>query len=296
MIDQFLNYLRYERNCSPSTIANYEDSLKRFETYFKGLDDSLSWVSVDADVIRSWMESLMDKGLKPATVNRALSALHTFFRFALRRQLVDKDPSHTVTGPKKQKPLPQFVRESEMDRLIDNVEWGDSLNDARTRTLIILLYECGLRQAELIGLDDNDVDFEQMQLKVTGKRNKQRIVPFGQELKDALEQYIAIRDAELVRLDDALFVGNKGRRITKDQVYKAVRTSLSKVTSLKKRSPHVLRHSFATAMLNNGAGLESVKKLLGHASLNTTEIYTHTTFEQLKRVYKEAHPRAKPEY
>ena len=292
MIGQFLNYLRYERNKSPRTVQLYEENLRGFESYFKNLDNQLSWSSVDADIIRGWMESMMDEGKKATTVNLALSALRSFFKFALQRKLVERDCSHMVTGPKKEKPLPQFVREGEMDKLLDDESWDDNYKDVRARTILILFYETGLRRAELVGLDDKDVDYAQRQLKVTGKRNKQRIVPFGDEVETALRRYAALRDEQPNKQSAALFLSDKGQRMTASQVYGLVRANLSKVTSMKKRSPHVLRHSFATAMMNNGAGLESVKKLLGHESLNTTEVYTHTTFDQLKRVYKEAHPRA----
>jgi integrase/recombinase XerC len=293
MIEDFLNYLRYERNRSDLTVRNYERSLRDFESYFKNRESHLSWESVDSDLIRDWMESMMDKGDMASTVNNCLSAVRSFFRFALSRGLVSSDPAHNVKGPKKKKPLPQFVREGEMNRLIDLPEmWGDSYADVRARTIIILFYETGIRLAELVGLNDQDIDFANHQLKVTGKRNKQRIVPFGEELEQTLKAYMQQRDGQTVKQDAALFLNNKGCRISRSVVSKIVRTGLSRVTTMKKRSPHVLRHSFATAMLNNGAGLESVRKLLGHASVATTEIYTHTTFEQLKRVYKNAHPRA----
>ena len=292
MIDQFLSYLRYERNRSPLTVRWYEESLRDFETYIRGVDDYLSLSTVDADVIRGWVERMMDEGKKPATVNRGLSAVKTFYRFALSRKLVEKDPAHGIIGPKKSKPLPQYVREGDMNRLLDEYLQGDEYNKVRARTIIIVFYETGIRLAELIGLNDEDVDFASMQLKVTGKRDKQRIVPFGAEMAEALQQYMALRDTEVERQEPGLFLSNKGRRVSREMVRNLVKQSLSEVTTLKKRSPHVLRHSFATAMLNNGAGLESVKKLLGHESLETTEIYTHTTFEQLKRVYNEAHPRA----
>ena len=292
MIDQFLSYLRYERNRSPLTVRWYEESLRDFETYIRGVDDYLSLSTVDADVIRGWVERMMDEGKKPATVNRGLSAVKTFYRFALSRKLVEKDPAHGIIGPKKSKPLPQYVREGDMNRLLDEYLQGDEFNKVRARTIIIVFYETGIRLAELIGLNDEDVDFDSMQLKVTGKRDKQRIVPFGAEMAEALQQYMALRDTEVERQEPGLFLSNKGRRVSREMVRNLVKQSLSEVTTLKKRSPHVLRHSFATAMLNNGAGLESVKKLLGHESLETTEIYTHTTFEQLKRVYNEAHPRA----
>ena len=292
MIDQFLDYLRYERNASPQTVQTYEESLRAFDSYLTFRDNGLSIDSVDTDLIRDWMESLMDKGNSASTINKNLSALRSFYRFALKRGLVKKDPAHAVTGPKKSKPLPQFLREGEMDRLLDGLEWDSSFNNVRARTILILFYETGLRRSELVGLDDKDVDYDAAQLKVTGKRNKQRIVPFGAELAEQLKSYQAVRRERFGETCGAMFLSDKGERISGEQVYQIVRKYLSMVTSLKKRSPHVLRHTFATAMLNNGAGLESIKNLLGHASVSTTEIYTHTTFEQLKRIYKEAHPRA----
>ena len=293
MIEGFLNYLRYERNRSQLTVQTYERSLRSFESYFKNRDSQLSWESVDSDIIRDWMESLMDKDHMASTVNNCLSAVRSFYRYALARNLVDADPAYNIRGPRKQKPLPQYVRESEMNELIDNEErWGDIFKDTRARTIIILLYETGIRLAELTGLDDNDVDFGMHQLKVTGKRNKQRIIPFGAELEETLRHYMEQRDAQVPRQSQALFVDDKGQRISRWKVERIVHDNLTGATTLKKRSPHVLRHSFATAMLNNGAGLESVRKLLGHESISTTEIYTHTTFEQLKKVYRDAHPRA----
>ena len=292
MIVQFLNYLRYERNRSPLTVQWYEESLRDFEKYIQGMGDYLSLQTIDADVIRGWMERRMDEGKKPATVNRGLSAVRSFYRYALARNLVEKDPSNGISGPKKSKPLPQFVREAEMDRLFDEQLAADNFNKVRARTILLLFYETGIRLAELVGLNDEDIDLVAMQLKVTGKRNKQRVVPFGDELAQTLGDYMARRNDEVIAQSSALFLTDKGERMSRYQVQYLVKKHLSEVTTLKKRSPHVLRHSFATAMLNNGAGLESVKKLLGHESLNTTEIYTHTTFEQLKRIYNEAHPRA----
>ena len=293
MINQFLNYLRYERNSSPQTVQTYEESLREFESYISLRDSRLSLQAVDADLIRDWMESLMDKGNTASTINKKLSALRSFYRFSLKRKLVEKDPAHGIVGPKKSKPLPQFLRESEMDHLLDRLEWDNNYKDVRARTILLLFYEAGLRRSELTGLNDADIDFGSRQLKVTGKRNKQRIIPFGQELADALNQYLEARREQFgLRENSALFLSDKGERMTGSQVYLIVHRYLTLVTSLKKRSPHVLRHTFATAMLNNGAGLESIKKLLGHESVDTTEIYAHTTFEQLKRIYKEAHPRA----
>ena len=294
MIEQFLNYLQYERNRSELTVKSYGDDLRAFEAYFKQLDNhEISWESVDSDIIRDWMESMMDKGNSVSSINRRLSALRSLYRFALSRNLVTKDPAHSVTGPKKSKPLPQYLRESQMNQLLDDVQWDlSTFNNMRARTIIILFYETGMRLAELMGLDDSSIDFTNAEVKVTGNRNKQRIIPMGDELVRELNDYRQFRDSHVVRKCGAFFVTEKGERMTRAQVRNEVKKHLSKVTSMKKRTPHVLRHTFATAMLNHDAGIESVKKLLGHESLSTTEIYTHTTFEQLKKVYSNAHPRA----
>ena len=292
MKDLFLDYLKLERNYSPATIKHYRDDLKEFERFFQGLDQQLSWESVDSDIVRRWMEYMMDKGNAASSVNRRLSALRSFYRYALRRNLVVKDPVHGIQGPKRKRPLPQFLKESEMDQLLDERMWTDSYKDVLARTIIVTFYETGVRISELIGLNDKDVDYINCEIKVTGKRDKQRIIPFGDELLKTLTAYQQQRDIETESESVAFFRTEKGKRVTDGQVRRMVKINLSKVSTLKKRSPHVLRHTFATAMLNHDAGLESVKKLLGHESLSTTEIYTHTTFEQLKKVYNNAHPRA----
>ena len=291
-VDKFLDYLSSELNRSQQTVESYRDDLKHFEKFAKDLSDSFSWETVDSDIVRDWMESMMDKGNSAATVSRRLSALKTFYRFALTRHYVDSDPVYSIKGPKKEKPLPQFVKESEMDELLDRQAWGDDYNNVRARTIIILFYETGMRLSELVNLDDKDVNFVTSEIKITGKGNKQRIVPFGDELKNTLLEFRRLRDASVEVKTPALVVSDKGTRMNPSKVQNIVRSNLSRVCSLKKKSPHVLRHSFATAMLNHHVGLENLKKLLGHASISTTEIYTHTTFEQLKRVYNEAHPRA----
>ena len=285
--------MRYERNRSPRTVQEYEDDLRMFESFFKNKDSQVSWESVDSDLIRDWLESMMDSGHAATSVNRRLSALRSLFRFALSRHLVEKDPAHVIVGPKNSKPLPAFVREQDMNRLLDGEEmWQDNFEDLRARTIIILLYHTGVRVSELTGMDVSSLDMYDSYIKVRGKGNKERVVPFGEELKAGLEKYLVARESFAGMKDGPLFVDDRLRRMSPDQVRAIVKNNLSKVTTQKKRAPHVLRHSFATAMLNNGAGIESVKKLLGHAKISTTEIYTHTTFEQLKRVYKQAHPRA----
>lgn len=292
MVEEFLDYLQYELYRSPLTVKSYSEDLMSFESFFKNFNAELTWESVDSDVIRDWMESMMDKGNNSASVNRRLSALRSLYRFALSRNLVAQNPTRHIDAPKKAKPLPQFLKEDEIDRLLDDVDFGTAYKDVRARTIIMTFYETGIRLAELVGLDNESVDIENRWLRVTGKGSKQRIVPFGEELEETLRQFVVQRDREVVAEDNAFFLTEKGMRLTSAQVRAEVKRHLARVSTLKKLSPHVLRHTFATSMLNHGAGIESVRKLLGHESVSTTEIYTHTTFEQLKRVYQEAHPRA----
>ena len=291
-VDKFLEYLSCELNRSQKTVESYSDDLSRFEEFARNLSDSFSWETVDTDMVRDWMEAMMEKGNRASTVCRRLSALKMFYRFALTRHYVDSDPAYRVQAPKKEKPLPQFLKESEMDELLDKQTWGNSYEEVRARTIIIMFYETGVRVSELVGLDDKDVNFTSRQIKVLGKGNKERIVPFGDELYEALRDYIQLRDESVERKSTALFLTVEGNRMGIKTVWVLVKKHLSRVSSLKKRSPHVLRHTFATAMLNHDAEIESLKRLLGHAKLSTTEIYAHTTFEQLKRVYNNAHPRA----
>jgi integrase/recombinase XerC len=291
-IDTFLKYLRFERNYSEKTIVSYRIDLEEFEDYLKKVDAEKNLVTADADLVRSWMVYLMEKGRSVATVNRKLSSLRSFYRFLLRRRVVDLDPMLKVVGPKKQKTLPSFLRVQEMDRLLDECSVNEDFEGVRDRLILEMFYATGMRLSELIGLSDADVDLSAKLLKVTGKRNKQRLIPFGEELWMDLLGYIKLRNETLPDRDDALFVRKDGKRMYPELVYKIVRRNLSKVATLKKRSPHVLRHTFATAMLNGSAELQAVKELLGHESLATTEIYTHTTFEELKKVYEQAHPRA----
>ena len=292
LIKDFLNYLLLERNYSERTIVAYEADLREFEEYFKKTDAELDFRSVHSDNVRNWMVSLMDEGRSETSVNRKLSSLRSFYRFLLRRKEITVNPMLKVVGPKKKKPLPSFVREKDMDRLLDECSFGEGFEGYRDRTILEMFYATGMRLSELIGLNDADVDFSAKLIKVTGKRNKQRLIPFGNELAEDLHLYIKVRNEAMPQEAEAFFVLNDGKRMYPMAVYRIVKRNLSRVVSLKKRSPHVLRHTFATAMLNDSAELRSVKELLGHESLATTEIYTHATFEELKKVYEQAHPRA----
>lgn len=290
-IEDFLKYLTFERNYSQRTIGEYSEDLHGFEQFYKKLDDELSWENIDTDVVRDWVEYMMDKGNTATSVNRRLSALRSFYRYALKRGFVENAPTYKLQGLKRKKPLPQFLKEAEMDTLLVPEMWGNTYKDVLARTIILTFYSTGIRVSELVGLNNKDINIITHEIKVTGKRNKQRIIPFGKELEEQIDTYQKLRNDEIGE-QEALFVTAKGERITTAQVRTMVKANLAKVSTLKKKSPHVLRHTFATAMLNNKAGLESVKKLLGHESIATTEVYTHVTFEQLKKAYNEAHPRA----
>lgn len=294
-IKAFEEYLKNERNYSEKTYVPYRKDLIAIKSYIESLEEPLTWQTLTADVVRNWIIEQMDRGLNPKTVNHSLSALRSFYKFLLIRKRVERDPVHNLQGPKKEKSLPSFVKESEMDRLLDGNFFPDDFEGLRDRLILLTFYSTGVRLSELIGLDIGDVDLAQCQLKVTGKRNKQRIIPFGQEMHDALKEYEERRGALETVQDQqmALFVEpSSGQRISKQKVEERVKTYLSLVTTVKRRSPHTLRHSFATSMLNHHADLQSVKELLGHESLSTTEIYTHTTLEELKQMYNQAHPRA----
>ena len=293
-IDPFLEYLRSERNDSPLTVEAYSNDLLLFQKFLEEQDSGCSWAAVEAADIREWVIYLIDElHMSASSVNRKLSAMRTFYRYLRRMELVDNNPMERVTAPKKKRPLPFFVKEDEMDRLLEMMAKDNSFEGLRDRLIIMMFYETGIRRSELIGMSDASVDLHSKQIKVTGKRNKQRLVPFGSELEACIRQYLDARREELgIENGEALFVDSKGHRISDALIGKVVKDNLSMVTTIKKRSPHVLRHSFATAMLNNNADLMSIQKLLGHESIATTEIYTHVSFEEMKNAYKNAHPRS----
>jgi integrase/recombinase XerC len=294
IVEDFLRYMLAEREASPRTVKTYQDALSDYVAYLKTVDNDMNLEDADSDIIRSWVENMMDRGHKATYTCKKLSAVKSLYRYALRQGIMKKDPAHSVSGPKKEKVLPTFLKEAEADKLFDQLEWDmDDIRDVRARTLLLLLYSTGIRRAEVVALRDRDVNLLTHEMKVTGKRRKQRIVPLGGEISAELQRYTKLRDEEIPATDatEALFRNDKGKQMTGDNVYAIVHKYLSQVTTQKKRSPHVLRHSFATAMLNHEAKLGGVQKLLGHESLDTTQIYTHVTFEELKRSYSKAHPR-----
>lgn len=292
LTDSFLDYLQYERNYSEETIKSYREDLRQFEEFAREEIGDSAPSEVKAELVREWIVSLMDRGYTSTSINRKLSSLRSFYKFLLRKGEVAVNPLQKITGPKNKKPLPAFLRESDMDRLLDGVDFGEGFKGCRDHMIIEMFYATGVRLSELIGLDNKDVDFSSSLIKVTGKRNKQRLIPFGEELKIAMMEYVDVRNEAVPIRTNAFFVRENGERLSRSIVENLVKRNLSKVVTLKKRSPHVLRHTFATTMLNHDAELGAIKELLGHESLATTEVYTHTTFEELKKVYNLAHPRA----
>jgi len=294
-IDEFLKYLRYERNYSEHTILAYKKDLEQFEEFIRiHQEGDFDPAMVDADIVRLWVVELLDQQVKSSSVNRKLSSLKSFFKYLMKQRVVSANPLRLVSGPKTSKPLPYFVRENELDQLLDGDGFDEDFEGVRDRLILELLYDTGMRRSELAGLSDNDVDYDAMVIRVTGKRNKQRLIPFAEGLKDLLVAYTEKRNQEHGVTGDSMLVRSSGKPVTPPDIYNIVKKRLAEIPTLAKKSPHVLRHSFATSMLNNGAELNAVKELLGHSSLASTSVYTHTTFEELKKVYH-AHPRAKKE-
>ena len=293
LIEEFIQYLRYEKNYSTHTVVAYECDLSQFMEYVERQFGVKDPAALDSDMLRSWMVSLLEAGRTPRSVNRKLSSLKTFWHFLQRTGAVTANPFKKVVPPKTAKPLPSFLKESEMNELLDkDVPDEDNFPQVRDRLIIDLFYSTGMRLSELIGLTDETLDLNAGTLKVTGKRDKQRLIPFGTELKSSILHYMKVRDEQIERSSNRLLVRNDGTPLYPQMVYRMVHQKLTEVGTLTKNSPHVLRHTFATTLLNRGAELNAVKELLGHSSLSATEVYTHTTFEELKKVYKQAHPRA----
>ena len=293
LIEKYIKYLRYERNYSLHTEISYFEDLSQFRTFLEDHDEEIDVGSVDGDIVRQWIVCLMESEMSARTVNRKLSALKSFYKYLQRIGEVSDSPMKRVVGPKMKRPLPTFVSHADMERVLDESNFDDTFESVRNKTILELFYITGMREAELIGLTDKDVDFSNRTIQVTGKRNKQRLIPLSEKSLNKLRVYLNRRDEEFGACAfPSFFVRRDGAKLHPTLVYKLVHEALEAIPTLAKASPHVLRHSFATNMLNNGADINAVKEILGHASLASTEVYTHTTFEELKKIYDKAHPRA----
>ncbi len=290
----FLNYLQFERRYSPHTILAYETDLKQFSVYLEavyGVEDS---IKTEFFHVRSWIVELMSQNVSARSINRKLSTLKSYFKYLQLRELIDVSPMQKVIAPKPGKKLPVFLNSKQTDFLADQIEFEDSFEGKRDQLILEVFYATGMRRAELINLKLSDIDFKANRLTVLGKGNKERIIPFGEPLKRTIFSYIEQRKSSFPNnTTNNLLLTNKGEPVYPKLVYNTVKKYLSQVTTLEKRSPHVLRHTFATHLMDKGADLNAVKELLGHSSLAATQVYTHNSIEKLKSAYKQAHPKAK---
>lgn len=291
-LEIFLNFLKYEKRYSVNTITAYENDLNQFILFGNQIVDDFSLEQVDYHLIRQWIISLMNEGSVSRTVNRKISTLKSFYRFLHREGVIDTNPTDQVIMPKMAKKLPEFVQEKEINFLLDGQFFGSDFDGVRDRAILTFFYSSGIRLSELVNLRLADVDLDAQVVKVTGKRNKDRLIPFPAEMSQVLKVYIQMRDALFPDAGNILFLTSTGDPVYSKLIYRVVNKHLSLVTTIDKKSPHILRHSYATHLLNRGADLNAIKELLGHANLAATQVYTHNSFEQLKKVYKQAHPRA----
>jgi len=291
--ESFLQYLKSEKRYSPHTLSSYENDLDKFLEFLGSVGHTGDLTRVTAQDVRAWIVDMMDKGFSAVSVHRKISCLRGFYRYMIKQGMVDSNPLERVALPKRKKSLPVFVDEEALKILLDTFDFGDDFKGLRNRMIIEMLYTTGMRRAELIGLRCDDVDLSNNTVKVTGKRNKQRIIPILPSFAERLRGYLRKREEEFGSgCEGWLFLTGSGKKMYDRIVYNIVKSYLSLVTTVEKKSPHVLRHTFATHMLNRGADLNSIKEFLGHANLSATQIYTHNTFEKLKEIYKRAHPRA----
>ncbi len=295
VIQRFLDYIAIERKYSNRTVEAYRDDLYAFCAYLNLDPKEYDPKIVDENDIRGWLIELLDEKKSPRSVKRYLSSLRSFYKFMLRVGAVDKDITRKIVSPKENKPLPVFFKESEMQQALAYESQADDFESVRNCLIIEMLYQTGMRQAEMLGLTDSDIDLSQRQIRIFGKRKKERIVPIGDSLVKLIEQYLGFRKELEPVTSFFVRIKRSGEVVPMDKntLYTIVRSRMREVSTLKKVSPHVLRHTFATTMLNNGADIRTIQSLMGHASLAATQVYTHTTFEQIKQTYKQAHPRAK---
>ncbi len=291
-IQRYLKYLRSEKNASPHTITAYSKDLEQFALFLN--DNEIALLSsVTSKNIRSWISELHLNGISPKSIHRKVSSVRSFFKFLLKNKIVEANPTIYVVLPKIPKRLPLFVKETEMEHLLDNIETEDSYSNVRNKLIVEMFYGTGMRLSELVELKEKDIYLEEKIVKVLGKGNKERLIPLTNESIRLLKQYNKIKKETFPHIYNGwLFLTNKGEKIYHKLVYRVVNSSLSKVTTLQKKSPHILRHTYATVLLDKGADLNAVKELLGHSSLKATEIYTHNTIEKINKIYKQAHPRA----
>jgi integrase/recombinase XerC len=302
--DRFIRFLKFEKRFSVHTIKAYEGDLNQFCSYLEYQYSITDSHKISHQVIRSWLVSLIEDRITPRSVNRKLSTLKSYFKFLVREGVIQENPIRKIVAPRTSKRLPVFVEKERMDFLLDSIDFGDSFEGTRDRLILDLFYVTGIRLSELINLKISDINFYRSTIKVVGKRMKERLVPFSDKFADNLRTYLEERKFFLLSgslkiqnennspMNDVLFITRNGKKVYPKLVYRIVTKNIAVVTTVNKRSPHVLRHTFATHMLNSGADLNAVKEILGHANLAATQVYTHNTIEKLKEIYQQAHPKA----
>jgi integrase/recombinase XerC len=289
--ERFIEYIQFEKRYSPHTVTAYSNDLTQFFEFLQSQYNILDIKEVNHPMIRSWLVALMEQKITPRSVNRKLTTLKSFYRFMIREGIVEENPMRKIISPKTSKRLPVFVESDKMELLLDRIEFGTDFSGRRDNLILEMFYSTGMRLSELVNLSESDIDFHNGNIKVLGKRNKERLIPFSKKLEGLIRDYIAIKEETFGQMAD-LFVTDTGKKVYPKLVYLIVKKYLGEVTTLVKKSPHILRHTFATHLLNNGAELNAVKELLGHANLSATQVYTHNTIEKLKTIYKQAHPKA----
>ena len=290
---EFLQYLQYQKRYSRHTITSYQNDLKNFDEFLLGQYGNLSLDQVKSAFIRSWLATLKENGITSKTINRKISALKSFFKYQIKKEVITTSPMSVISSPKSGKKLPQYVDQKDMELLFTHVEFPDSWDGVTERLILQIFYNAGIRQAELLQLQNTHFDARNSTIKVLGKGNKERIIPVSTQLGTVIREYIHKKSVEFPALShNFLLVNNKGKKLYPKYVYNVVRKYLSLVTTIDKKSPHILRHTFATHLTNNGADINAVKELMGHSSLAATQIYTHNSIEKLKEAFKKAHPKA----
>jgi integrase/recombinase XerC len=303
--DNFINYIQFEKRYSPHTVIAYRTDLEQFYEFLSQQYGISDIIGVNHSMIRSWIVFLLGKQNSPRSINRKITALKSFYKFLMKEGIVSQNPIRKIITPRTSKRLPVFVEKERMDTLLDEIDFGEGFHALRDKLIIEMFYATGMRLSELVNIKESDIDFHYSSIKVLGKRNKERLIPFSDKFGKLLKTYLhACRDvindinnchnalADPLISSTPLFFTDSGRKIYPKMVYRIVNNYLSQVTTIEKKSPHVLRHTFATHLLNNGAELNAVKEMLGHANLSATQVYTHITIEKLKKIYQQAHPKA----
>ena len=294
LINIFLAYLQVEKRASEHTVVSYRNDLEQFWDYLQHAFPDLEWKEIDAAIIRTWMITLMEEQVTPRSINRKISALKSFYKYHIKMGVLGSNPMLQVHVPKVHQRLPQFVEEVDMQKLFAAELFEDNFEGWRDRTVIELFYATGMRLSELRNLTFADVDLFNNQVKVLGKRNKERILPFGHTFQNVFNKYLElyVEIFSTPAQNNFIFVNVKKKQLAPKNIYTIVRKYLDMITTIEKRSPHIIRHTFATHLLNRGADLNTIKELLGHSSLAATQVYTHNSIEKLKTIYQQAHPRA----